>query len=57
MLRARLTMVAVMVLGGIMGPLGVSAVAQTSNPDPSGKLHFRLSELLTRELPPCRCAG
>src|SRR5262245_58918795 len=53
MLRAlrRLAIPAVMVVGGIMGPLAASAVAQTGNPDPSAKLHFRLSELLTRDLP------
>ena len=47
-----LTIVAVMVLGGLIGVQpAASAWAQTSNPDLSTKLHFRLSELLTRELP------
>jgi hypothetical protein len=45
----RVAVVAVMVLIGIIGHPAASAWAQTT--DPTTKLHFRLSELLTRELP------
>jgi len=47
----RVAVVAFMAMVGIIGHPAASAWAQTGPPDPSTKLHFRLSELLTRELP------